>query len=205
MRGLAKFDWQLSDAHRLELTYIHDDAKRDAYYSGYDYATRQRGSVVNSGEHYRNDPANNTGVGSTTTLLKYTGNLTDALTLTTVYGQLKSPHSNTFDGYDVYNPATAIPQVSSTPATRAPGITYGANQPISGNILPQGAEDTVKSFRIDLEYKLDVFNLLNKQTVQAINETYNSGTNVVNAGYGRVASYADPRSVRLTAEYNVKF
>jgi hypothetical protein len=154
MRGLAKFDWNLSDSHRLELTYIHDDATRDAYYSGYDYATRARGSVVNSGEHYRNDPANNTGVGSFTTLLKYTGNLTDALTLTTVMGQLKSPHSNTYDGYDVYNPSTAIPQVASTPATRAPNLVYNNNQPIVGNILPKGAEDTVKSFRIDLEYKL---------------------------------------------------
>ncbi|WP_426174971.1 TonB-dependent receptor [Massilia sp. TWR1-2-2] len=154
LRGLAKFDWNLTDAHRLELTYIHDDAKRDAYYYGYDYATRARGSVVNSGEHYRNDPANNTGVGSTTTLLKYTGNLTDALTLTTVIGQLKSPHTNTYDGYDVYNPATAIPQVASTPATRAPGLVYNNNQPIVGNILPKGAEDTVKSFRLDLEYKI---------------------------------------------------
>jgi hypothetical protein len=56
-----------------------------------------------------------------------------------------------------------------------------------------------------LALKVDVFNVFDKQTVQAINETYNSGTNVVNAGYGRVASYADPRSVRLTAEYNYRF
>jgi hypothetical protein len=53
--------------------------------------------------------------------------------------------------------------------------------------------------------KMDIFNLFNKQTVQAINETYNSGTGVINSGYGRVASYTSPRSVRLTAEYNVKF
>ena len=56
-----------------------------------------------------------------------------------------------------------------------------------------------------LGLKVDVFNFFGQQTIQAINETYNSGTGVVNAGYGRVASYADPRSVRLTAEYNVKF
>ncbi|MEN9866220.1 MAG: hypothetical protein RL748_1810, partial [Pseudomonadota bacterium] len=115
-RALAKFDWNLNDSHRLEMTYVYDDAKRDAKYYGYDYATRARGSVVNSGEHYRNDPATNTGVGSSTTMVKYIGNLTENLTLTTVYGQLKSPHSNTYDGYDVYDPAQAIPQVSSTPA-----------------------------------------------------------------------------------------
>ncbi len=164
-RYLAKVDWNITDNHRIELTQIGDDAKRDAYYSGYTYGQkdasgadipegRMNPSVINSGEHYRNDPANNTGVGSTSTLLKYTGNLTDDLILTTVYGQLTSPHSNTYDGYDVYNPATAIPQVSSIVSTRAPGITYNNNQPITGNILPKGAEDKVKSFRIDLEYKL---------------------------------------------------
>ena len=153
-RALAKIDWNLTDSHRLEFTHIYDKAERDAYYYGYNYATRQRGSVVNSGEHYVNDPANNTGVGSRTNLIKYVGNLTENLTLTAVGGKLTSPHSNTYDGYDVYSPASAIPQVASTPATRAPGLNYTSNQPITGNILPQGSYDTVKSFRLDLEYKL---------------------------------------------------
>ncbi len=56
-----------------------------------------------------------------------------------------------------------------------------------------------------LALKVDVFNVFNKQVVQAINETYNSGTGVINSTYGRVASYGDPRSVRLTAEYNHRF
>ena len=153
-RGLAKVDWNLTDAHRLEFTHIYDKAERDAYYYGYDYATGQHGSVVNSGEHYVNDPANNTGVGSRTNLIKYVGNITEKLTVTAVGGKLTSPHSNTYDGYDVYSPASAIPQVSSAPATRAPGLVYTTNQPIAGNILPQGSYDTVKSFRLDLEYKM---------------------------------------------------
>jgi hypothetical protein len=153
-RGLAKIDWNLTDSHRLEFTHIYDKAERDAYYYGYDYATGQHGSVVNSGEHYVNDPANNTGVGSRTNLIKYVGNITEKLTVTAVGGKLTSPHSNTYDGYDVYSPASAIPQVSSAPATRAPGLVYTTNQPIAGNILPKGSYDTVKSFRLDLEYKL---------------------------------------------------
>ncbi|MEJ7806293.1 MAG: TonB-dependent receptor plug domain-containing protein, partial [Telluria sp.] len=155
-RALAKVDWNLTDAHRLEFTHIYDKAERDAYYYGYNYATRARGTVVNSGEHYVNDPANNTGVGSRTNLIKYVGNLTENLTLTAVGGKLTSPHSNTYDGYDVYSPASAIPQVSSAPATRYLPLLpfYITNQPIAGNILPKGAYDTVKSFRLDLEYKL---------------------------------------------------
>ncbi len=155
-RALAKIDWNISDTHRLEFTHIYDKAERDAYYSSYNYDTRARGSVVNSGEHYVNDPANNNGVGSRTNLIKYVGSLTEQLTLTAVGGKLTSPHSNTYDGYDVYDSSSAIPQVASTPSTRYGPLLplYLTNQPITGNILPPGAYDTVKSFRLDLEYKL---------------------------------------------------
>ena len=154
-RMLAKFDWNVNDSNRLEMTYIYDDAKRDANFYGYDYATNVRGTTVNSGQHYRNDPANNSGVGSQATTLKYIANINDDLTFTTLYGQLKSPHENTFDGFDVYDMKSAIPGVSSTTTTRYPGLVYNNNQPLgTANILPRGAEDTVKSLRLDLEYKL---------------------------------------------------
>jgi hypothetical protein len=154
-RLLAKFDWNINDANRLEATYIYDDAKRDAYFYGYDYANNTHGSKINSGEHYRNDPANNTGVGSKTMTLKYIGNITDDLTFTALYGQLKSPHANTFDGYDVYDVKSSIPGVSSSTTTRYPGLVYENNQALgTANILPRGAEDKVKSLRLDLEYKL---------------------------------------------------
>jgi hypothetical protein len=58
-----------------------------------------------------------------------------------------------------------------------------------------------------VQLKLDVFNVLNKQTPQTIDEQYTDGTstNTVSATYGRVISYTAPRSVRLSAEYNIKF
>lgn len=55
-----------------------------------------------------------------------------------------------------------------------------------------------------LAFKVDVFNFLNKQTIQTIEETYNYG-NYVNPTYGRVISYTAPRSVKLSVEYNHKF
>ncbi|MBY0572108.1 MAG: TonB-dependent receptor [Undibacterium sp.] len=153
-RLLAKFDWNINDNHRLELTHVFDEATRDVYYYGYNYANFTHGSTVNSGQHYTNDPASNTGVGSKTTMLKYIANITEDLTLTALGGRLVSPHSNTFDGTDIYSLTSSIPQVSSTSLTRAPGLVYNNNQAISGNILPRGANDVVKSFRLDLEYKL---------------------------------------------------
>jgi hypothetical protein len=57
-----------------------------------------------------------------------------------------------------------------------------------------------------LALKVDVFNVLNKQTVQTLDETYNVDSSLnVSPTYGRVISYTAPRSVRLTAEYNYKF
>jgi hypothetical protein len=131
---------------------IGDDNKRDAYYRGYDYATRAKGATVNSGEHYRNDPANTTGVGADANILKYTGNLTDALTLTALVGRSTSKHENYFDGYDVFDLSKSIAQVITSPSTIPFPISN--NQPLSGNIMPKGGKDVVKSTRIDLEYKL---------------------------------------------------
>lgn len=56
-----------------------------------------------------------------------------------------------------------------------------------------------------LALKMDMFNVFNKQTVQAIDEAYNSATNVVSPTYSRVTSYTDPRSVKFTVEHNHRF
>ena len=54
-------------------------------------------------------------------------------------------------------------------------------------------------------FRTDVFNLMNRQTVLTINESYNNGTNIVNANYGAPTAFASPRSFRFTVEYNKKF
>lgn len=152
-RYLVKLDWNINDNHRLEFTSVGDDNKTDLNRYSYDFATRQRGSVSNSGEHYRNDPATTQGVGGDFNLLKYVGNFTDNLTLTALYGRSTVDHSNTFDGYDVYDLRSAVPQIISSPSVRAPGLTYTNNQPLAGLIMPKGGRDIVKNARIDLEYK----------------------------------------------------
>ncbi len=58
-----------------------------------------------------------------------------------------------------------------------------------------------------LAFRADVFNVLNAQTTQAVDEVHenaydNSG--VLNT-YGRTISYTAPRSVKLTVSYDVKF
>jgi hypothetical protein len=55
-----------------------------------------------------------------------------------------------------------------------------------------------------LSLKLDVFNVTNEQTTQAVEERWNNGNGLRNT-FERVISTTAPRSVKLTAEYNHKF
>ena len=149
-RYLGKFDWNLTNDHRLEWTTIGDKPTLDQAFSGYDYATGARNGVVTSGGHFQNID-NLTAQGADVNILKYTGELTPDLTLTALYGKSNSPHINAYTGYD-----PTIPGVSfGTPTARAPGVNYPVLNPISGQtVLAPGSEDNVKGFRFDLEYRL---------------------------------------------------
>jgi outer membrane receptor protein involved in Fe transport len=52
--------------------------------------------------------------------------------------------------------------------------------------------------------RIDVFNVLNKQTVQNVSEAYNSGARI-STTYETPLSYTAPRSVRLSLSYDRKF
>ena len=152
-RYLAKLDWNITDNHRFEYTGIGDNWKTDASYYGFDKLTQSRfgGPVYTA--HYENQGGLTPRVGGTANMLKYTGNLTNDLTLTALYGQMSSKHKQT------YNPdlGGSIPGVvfQSGDASKAPGVDYGISQPLSGqNLNSSGGQDKTKSYRLDLEYTL---------------------------------------------------
>ncbi|WP_454165054.1 TonB-dependent receptor [Massilia sp. SYSU DXS3249] len=150
-RYLVKLDWNINDNHRLEYTGFGDTSKKDKFLSGYNYATLVRNGTIGASEHYKNF-SGETPVGGIVNIAKYTGNLTDNLTLLALYGRSKTKHENTYGTYPGVNPN--VYQVTSTVAARAPGVSYPNPNPISGNIPVTGGEDTVESARLDLEYKL---------------------------------------------------
>ncbi|MGB8338305.1 MAG: TonB-dependent receptor [Burkholderiales bacterium] len=150
-RYMGKFDWNITDNHRLEATLIGDKPTRDEKLSGYDYTTRDKNGIVSSSAHYTNVADHTSSIGADAQIIKYTGNFTEDLTLTALYGKSKSEHINAYDGYDV---STKLYQVIAPVAARFPGFTYTNPQPLTGNILPPGAQDEIKSFRFDVEYKL---------------------------------------------------
>jgi len=62
------------------------------------------------------------------------------------------------------------------------------------------------SFVKGLGFKVDIFNLFNRQSVEAIEERLHArGSSTVQPTYAIVQSYTAPRSVKLTASYDYKF
>ena len=149
-RYLGKVDWNITDNHRLELTLIGDKPETDRAYSDYDYTTGAHSGVVKSGGHYQSIANVTPTTGADSQILKYTGNLTEDLTLTALVGKNKTDHVQTLLNYD-----PNVPGIIAGSTARAPGFTYNNPQPFVGQRL--GAPysyDEVKSQRLDLEYKL---------------------------------------------------
>ena len=151
-RYMAKLDWNINNDNHLEATFIGDKPTRNEKLYSYDYNTRAVGSVPAVSVKYQNID-NQTNIGADVNIFKYTGTFIENLTLTALYGESTSKHINDFAG----GLATlSIPQLTFlTPSAHAPGINYPtALNPVTGTILPPGAEDKVKSSRFDLEYAL---------------------------------------------------
>lgn len=153
-RYLAKLDWNVSDNHRLEFTSIGDDTT----------ATLRRYGLNPDGSHndvkYSERTDRNAGsTGSHSNALKYVGQLSESVSLTALYGQLRNPHATWFDNYDINQP---LPSVLSTVAGREPALDaankYVSAQQFGGDIALPGT-DRVNSSRLDLEWKHDAHTL----------------------------------------------
>jgi len=166
-RYLLKLDYNITDSHRLEFTAWGDTPKQMIQDSGLvgDYAAGGRNNTVTSRSSLTNIDSN----GGKTGMLKYTGNLTQDLTLTGLYGKTVSKHINEFPNYD---PGAVLFSTLSTPTNQAPGISYPNPQPQTGNVLAPGSKDEVKSYRLDLEWQLGKHTIrggLDKNKVASIN------------------------------------
>ncbi|MRW93075.1 TonB-dependent receptor plug domain-containing protein [Duganella sp. FT80W] len=147
-RYLGKFDWNISDNHRLEWTTIGDKPVTDETLSGFDYSTLSRVAGSGATAHYESIAGQTPTVGARTNILKYTGNLTDNLTISALYGKSRTNHVSALGGYD-----PTMPQITVTSTGSAPGITYNSNQPFTGSIAATNSTDEVTSQRFDLNYQ----------------------------------------------------
>ncbi len=87
----------------------------------------------------------------------------------------------------------------SVPAPRGTNGTYPWDIRLDMNVTYMPA-----MFK-GLAFKVDVFNVTNRQTAQTIDDTHENGTGTLFNRYGGVLSYTTPRRARLSVEYNHKF
>ena len=156
-RYLAKVDWNLTDNHRFEWTSVGDNSRVRAGTYGYGPVSGAHNDVKYSETNAKNATGAGTGKGSDIHFLKYIGQLTDDLTVTALAGQNKAARGVSYEDYDIHG---ILRSVNSTPEAREPGLdaqglykNYQKYQGTTGNISLPGS-DTVKSLRLDLEYKL---------------------------------------------------
>ncbi|MDC8757254.1 TonB-dependent receptor [Janthinobacterium fluminis] len=181
-RYLAKFDWNVSDDHRLELTLMGDTGQQDRQLSGYNYATFSRGATTAS-QHYKNNAAYGPSVGADTEILRYTGNLTDALTVNALFGRSKTPGANRYE--QVGSTPLDIFQIIADSNVRAKDangnfLNYSSPQVLSNTVASNDSTSKIRSNRLDLEYKVGSHTLRagldnNKLTSSGVGDYYGGG------------------------------
>ncbi|RQO61173.1 TonB-dependent receptor [Paucibacter sp. KBW04] len=149
-RGLLKLDFHLNDDHHFEFTRIHDETRGQSRSFGFNYNTMERDYVYKSGQSTVNCCGGGSAPGADISILKYTGYLTEDLTVTALYGESATKHTRLPDSYD-----PNIHHISSTAATRVPGLVYPLDPQTVGGTLPAADQgDSQKVFRLDFEYRL---------------------------------------------------
>ncbi len=171
-RYLAKIDFNITDNHHLEFTQIHDEFRTDYSNYGFLYGTAAgKTDVLARNNVFANGSSDSAKTDDS--ILKYTGYVTDDLTVTALYGQFKTTYPQGQTGY-----TPGIYQVNASPNTQVPGISYPIPQLVSGSLQVPNAEDSQKTFRFDVEYKIGKHALragIDRNTVASINGKSTAG------------------------------
>lgn len=154
-RYLAKFDWNLTDDHHIEFTRLYDRTIGTGASYGFDYNTLTRDNTVTAVTPKTiNCCGSGSNPGADASIVKYTGYLTDNLTVTALYGDTHSVHQRIPVGYD-----PTLAQTSSGITTQVPGLTYNNPQTVTGSLPDPLSSDSQKGLRLDVEYKLGAHSL----------------------------------------------
>ena len=178
-RWTAKIDWNINDSNILELTGVSDKTQYDAKYSPYSYATNSHTDTQTAGSYTKD--------GGELYVGKYTGYVTDDLTVTALYGTQRIDHYNAPWHYDA-----SCPYISSSSLTQAPGLNYTSCQLTTAKVLVPKAHDKTYGGRFDVEYRLgdhDIRVGLDKQTALSLTGSAYPG------GYGWIYGWqANPNN-----------
>lgn len=180
----GKIDWNINDSNTLEYTRVQNTDRQSGYYNKFDYATLQEGG--RAGTYADTEKLKNE-----FDIFKYTGYLTDDLTLSAVWGRSKETNllSNPLDSSNPY---------LSGVGSQNTGVTGGQlirNDQAGLYTKADDAGSKTRGLRVDLEYRLGDHEL----TAGIDNMYYNAhneGQHVTGPGYawiyGKSAAPASP-------------
>jgi len=176
----GKIDWNINDNNTLEYTRIQNTDRQAGYYTAFDYGD------LSGGDRTGVYP-NTTKIKDTFDIFKYTGYLTDDLTLSATYGRSKQDNlaSNPSD--------SPLPYISGS-AYQDPAITGGSpirNSQATNAGKANDAGSKTRGLRVDLEYRIG-----NHELTAGIDNMYynahNEGQSMTGPGYAWIYSQVDP-------------
>ncbi|TPG08217.1 TonB-dependent receptor [Rhodanobacter glycinis] len=177
-RWYGKLDWNINDSNILELTGASDKRIGAGSVYNYDYTARSRGQYTR--------PLDNTKKGGDLYLAKYTGYLTDNLTVSAMYGEMKT---HDYDGPGNYDDSlTYVGGVTNQNPALIGGVPRGNTQ-ISSLADPARGNKTTNT-RLDVSYHLGDHTIslgIDNQKAEALHQ----GTRNTGPGYAWVYGHTD--------------
>ena len=190
-RWLAKINWNINDSNTLEATAMGDRNSTDATYYHYDYTTGATGSSF-GGETTKNLGTAGSSPGGNLYIAKYTGYITDNLTVTALYGKTHSEHADNAVGTSG-TPCPLVIDARTVPTSQLYNHCYGATQ-----VLAPGAKDDTKGWRLDVEYHLGDHDLRIGSDNQDMSSF--SGTTYAGGVYHRYMNWSTAVAGGITSE-----
>ncbi len=179
-RWYAKLDWYITDNHLLEFTGASDKHKSDGTIYNYNYTDLAKTTVRGAD--------NDIETGHELLSLKYTGYLSDSLTLTALYGEQESPNYNQNPAYNASIPSiTGL--VNQNPAYTG-GTPIGNDQTVATITDPDRRYEK-DNLRLNLNWVIGDHSIdfgIDNQELRAFNQGSRTSGPGFAWNYGRTAS-----------------
>jgi len=174
----GKLDWNINDSNVLELTGIESKIQDETYnVYNYDYSTNSTGDYVGVANPLA---ANKFKIG----ILQYTSYITDNLTLTALYGKMKSTYDIQNVPYPGFDPT--IPGVAGVDSQNPAVPGYGNSNTYATTAPGNGHKSTQSNLRIGFDWKLGDHDV--KFGIDNVRST-DIGDTTVSAGPGYYYAY----------------
>ncbi|UPG85078.1 TonB-dependent receptor [Luteibacter aegosomatis] len=179
-RWYTKLDWNINDSNIVEVTGASDKTERSGTIYSYDYADGHRGPRLSG--------ANNEKFGGDVYTAKYTGYLTDNLTISAQYGKMRTNNYVSPSGYD--ENAVYIDDAQFQNPALTGGVPRTSGQTVTSLSNPGRRNETTNT-RFDVHYTLgDHAITLGIDNQQA--RAFDQGTATSGPGYSWDYQQGDP-------------